>query len=101
MEAEFIGPPLPPNLQKQGQVSDPLRGGVSEHDSDHNYHKKGAKPKKHKGKRRHKSVKYISSSLKESDFHPQLLKSFTGEHPVKSKDESQEAHKPMTFGDLK
>ena len=52
-------------------------------------------------KRRHKSLKYVFSSSEESDFHPQILKSSTGEHPVRSKGESQEAHKPMTFGDLK
>ena len=76
-------------------------GEVSDPDSDHNYHTKGAKPKKHSDKRRHKSPKYGSSSSEESDFHPQGQKSPTGEQPMRNKGESMEAPKTMTFDDLK
>ena len=62
---------------------------------------KGAKPKKHTDIKRHKYLKYVTSSSEYSEFHPQVLKSSTGEQPVRSKSESQEANKPMTFGDLK
>ena len=47
VEVEFVGPPLPPNFQKRGKVSEASLGGVSDPDSDHNYHRKGTKPKKH------------------------------------------------------
>ena len=66
-------------------------GCVSNPDSDHNHHKKGEA----------NYLKYVYSSLEESDVHPQVQKSSIGEQPVRSKGEPREAHKPMTFGDLK
>ena len=79
----------------------PLAGGVSDPKSDHSYHKRGTKPEKHNDKRKHKSIKYISSSSVQSDSHAELFRFCTGDQPGKNKGESQEAHRPTTFGDLK
>ena len=59
--ADFARLSLPPHLQKRGQVSDPPSRGVSDPESDHSYHKRGAKPPQNKDKRKHKYTKYISS----------------------------------------
>ena len=77
--ADSAGPSLPPYLQKRPPPP----------------------KKKKKKKKNHKSAKYISSSSEEPDSPPELFKSCTGDQPGKNKGKSQEAHRPMTFVDLK